>query len=78
MTRFDGDMSPAFEIVEPAEWRAPVIFNSPHSGSTYPDEFLLASRDRVLRKCAGRGQTGNEHEERHTLHWIDLRDDRFQ
>src|SRR6476646_9989127 len=44
MTRFDGDKSPAFEIVEPAEWRAPVIFNSPHSGSTYPDEFLSASR----------------------------------
>ena len=44
MTRFDGDKSPAFEIVEPAQWRAPVIFNSPHSGSTYPDEFLSASR----------------------------------
>ncbi|MDA9432422.1 N-formylglutamate amidohydrolase [Bradyrhizobium sp. CCBAU 51627] len=44
MTRFDGDTSPAFEIVEPAEWRAPVIFNSPHSGSRYPDEFLAASR----------------------------------
>ncbi|MGY3504510.1 N-formylglutamate amidohydrolase [Bradyrhizobium sp. USDA 4471] len=44
MTRFDGDMSPAFDIVEPAVWRAPVIFNSPHSGSTYPDEFLNASR----------------------------------
>src|SRR5438105_466841 len=44
MTRFDGDKSPAFEIVEPAEWRAPVIFNSPHSGSTYPDDFLSASR----------------------------------
>jgi N-formylglutamate amidohydrolase len=44
MTRFDGEVSPAFEIMEPAEWRAPVIFNSPHSGSTYPDEFLTASR----------------------------------
>ena len=44
MTRFDGEVSPAFEIVEPAEWRAPIIFNSPHSGSTYPDEFLSASR----------------------------------
>src|SRR3954453_22727459 len=44
MTRFDGDKSPAFEIVEPAQWRAPIIFNSPHSGSTYPDEFLSASR----------------------------------
>jgi N-formylglutamate amidohydrolase len=44
MTRFDGELSPPFEIVEPAEWRAPIIFNSPHSGSAYPDEFLKASR----------------------------------
>jgi N-formylglutamate amidohydrolase len=44
MTRFDGEVSPPFEIVEPAEWRAPIIFNSPHSGSAYPDAFLSASR----------------------------------
>ena len=44
MTQFDGELSPAFEIVEPAHWRAPIIFNSPHSGSIYPDEFLNASR----------------------------------
>jgi N-formylglutamate amidohydrolase len=44
MTRFDGEVSPAFEIVEPAEWCAPIIFNSPHSGSTYPDDFVAASR----------------------------------
>ncbi len=44
MTLSDGELSPAFEIVEPAEWRAPIIFNSPHSGSIYPDEFLDASR----------------------------------
>jgi N-formylglutamate amidohydrolase len=44
MTRFDGDVSPPFEIVEPAAWRAPIIFNSPHSGSAYPDAFLNASR----------------------------------
>jgi N-formylglutamate amidohydrolase len=25
-------------------WRAPIIFNSPHSGSVYPPEFLAASR----------------------------------
>ena len=25
-------------------WRAPIIFNSPHSGSVYPPEFLNASR----------------------------------
>ena len=44
MTQFDGKLSPPFEIVEPAAWRAPIIFNSPHSGSVYPDEFLNASR----------------------------------
>jgi N-formylglutamate amidohydrolase len=43
-TRFGGDASPPFEIVEPAELRAPLIFNSPHSGSIYPDDFLQASR----------------------------------
>jgi N-formylglutamate deformylase len=30
--------------VEPSQWRAPVIFNSPHSGSVYPPDFLHASR----------------------------------
>ena len=44
MTQFDGELSPPFEIVEPAHWRAPIIFNSPHSGSVYPLEFLNASR----------------------------------
>ena len=44
MTRFDGAESPPFDIVEPSEWRAPIIFNSPHSGSVYPEEFLRASR----------------------------------
>jgi N-formylglutamate amidohydrolase len=44
MIQFDGKLPPPFEIVEPAAWRAPVIFNSPHSGSVYPDEFLHASR----------------------------------
>ncbi|MGM4916068.1 N-formylglutamate amidohydrolase [Tardiphaga sp. 813_E8_N1_3] len=44
MTQFDGELSPPFEIVEPANWRAPIIFNSPHSGSVYPAEFLSASR----------------------------------
>lgn len=41
---FDDEQSPPFEIVEPTVWRAPVIFNSPHSGSVYPPEFLNASR----------------------------------
>ncbi|MGC2774289.1 MAG: N-formylglutamate amidohydrolase [Bradyrhizobium sp.] len=43
MTDFDGELPP-FEIMEPATWRAPIIFNSPHSGSVYPDDFLTASR----------------------------------
>jgi N-formylglutamate amidohydrolase len=44
MTQLDEELPPPFEIVEPADWRAPIIFNSPHSGSAYPDEFLKASR----------------------------------
>jgi N-formylglutamate amidohydrolase len=48
MTQFDGDLSPPFEIVEPTTWRAPIIFNSPHSGSVYPHEFLTASRIDVV------------------------------
>ncbi len=41
---FDETRSPAFEITEPAVWRAPIIFNSPHSGSYYPQSFLDTSR----------------------------------
>jgi N-formylglutamate amidohydrolase len=44
MTPLNGELSPPFEIVEPASWRAPIIFNSPHSGAVYPAEFLDASR----------------------------------
>ena len=44
MTQLDGKSSPPFEIVEPAAWRAPIIFNSPHSGSLYPQDFVAASR----------------------------------
>ena len=38
------ELDPAFEILEPAEWRGPVAFNSPHSGSIYPEAFLAATR----------------------------------
>jgi len=44
MTHLNGELSPPFEILEPAVWCAPIIFNSPHSGSVYPHEFLKASR----------------------------------
>ena len=38
------ELDPPFEIVEPAVCRAPALFNSPHSGSTYPRAFMAMSR----------------------------------
>jgi N-formylglutamate amidohydrolase len=38
------ELDPPFEILEPATCRGPVVFNSPHSGSTYPREFLSSAR----------------------------------
>ena len=38
------ELDPPFEIIEPAEWIGPVLFNSPHSGSVYPRGFLATSR----------------------------------
>lgn len=48
MNQSDGEFSPPFDIVEPRIWRAPIIFNSPHSGSVYPQAFLNASRIDVV------------------------------
>ena len=38
--------SPAlpFEILAPAEWTAPAVFNSPHSGRQFPEDFLRQTR----------------------------------
>ncbi|MGI8524664.1 MAG: N-formylglutamate amidohydrolase [Pseudolabrys sp.] len=44
MAEVRDELDPPFEISEPAEAAGPVLFNSPHSGSTYPREFLAASR----------------------------------
>ena len=69
MTQFEDELSPPFEIIEPSVWRAPIIFNSPHSGSIYPREFLAASRidqaglrrsedsfmDEIIADLTGRG-----------------------
>lgn len=41
---YRGELDPPFEVLEPAEWRAPVVFNSPHSGRVYPEAFLAAAR----------------------------------
>jgi len=40
MTEFD----PPFDILEPDSLSTPLVFNSPHSGRTYPESFLTASR----------------------------------
>jgi N-formylglutamate amidohydrolase len=40
----EAELEPPFEILEPAEWIAPVVFNSPHSGRVYPRAFLSAAR----------------------------------
>ncbi|HEY7297561.1 MAG TPA: N-formylglutamate amidohydrolase [Xanthobacteraceae bacterium] len=44
MQHAQDEFDPPFEIHEPAQWRGPVVFNSPHSGSVYPRQFLAASR----------------------------------
>jgi N-formylglutamate amidohydrolase len=44
MSELKDEFDPPFEVLEPAEWRGPVMFNSPHSGNVYPRAFLTASR----------------------------------
>src|SRR4026208_1283231 len=44
MTQPPDELDPPFEIIEPAPWRGPVLFNSPHSGRVYPRAFLQSSR----------------------------------
>jgi N-formylglutamate amidohydrolase len=67
----DSELNPAFDVVEPAEISAPLLFNSPHSGRVYPASFLAASRldamalrrsedafvDRLLGDVAASGTT---------------------
>ncbi|NWG25226.1 MAG: N-formylglutamate amidohydrolase [Pseudorhodoplanes sp.] len=38
------ELDPPFEVLEPAEYAGPVVFNSPHSGRLYPRAFLASSR----------------------------------
>src|SRR5258708_3362703 len=44
MSELKDEFDPPFETLEPADWRGPVVFNSPHSGNVYPRTFLAASR----------------------------------
>ena len=52
MSQQQDELDPPFEVIEPAESRGPVLFNSPHSGSVYPRAFLslLAARSADLRR----------------------------
>lgn len=40
----DKPHSLPFEILAPAEWTAPAVFNSPHSGRDFPEDFLRQTR----------------------------------
>src|SRR6476659_6872542 len=44
MSEIRDELDPPFEVVEPEPWRGPVLFNSPHSGSVYPRDFLANCR----------------------------------
>jgi N-formylglutamate amidohydrolase len=44
MTDSKDELDPPFEILEPEMCRGPALFNSPHSGSTYPRGFLSQTR----------------------------------
>ena len=44
MSEIRDELDPPFEVLQPAGGKGPVLFNSPHSGSTYPRDFLATSR----------------------------------
>ena len=44
MSEIRDELDPPYEIIEPAACVAPVAFNSPHSGSIYPRDFLGLSQ----------------------------------
>lgn len=48
----EQEQATAFEIIPPANWTAPAVFNSPHSGRNFPEDFLRQSRlsEAALRK----------------------------
>jgi N-formylglutamate amidohydrolase len=40
----DSELNPPFTVLHPEQQETAVLFNSPHSGRTYPSTFLSASR----------------------------------
>src|SRR2546423_12055194 len=65
-----AELDPPFDVVEPAQTAAPFVFNSPHSGRTYPRAFLATAQldlatlrrsedsfvDELFAGVVGRGQ----------------------
>src|SRR3984885_2972489 len=49
MTDIHEELEPPFEVLEPADWLGPLVFNSPHSGNIYPPAFLAAARLELTR-----------------------------
>lgn len=46
--RTDGDTLGHFAVLAPARLASPLVFNSPHSGTVYPDDLLASTRlDRI-------------------------------
>ena len=48
MNAIQDELDPPFEIVEPAAFSGPIVFNSPHSGRVYPQAFMRNSRLELL------------------------------
>jgi N-formylglutamate amidohydrolase len=44
MSLLDSELDPPFEILEPAQCRGPVVFNTQHRGRIYPRAFLTAAK----------------------------------
>lgn len=44
MTDRHPELSTPFQLAQPAQLRAPILFSSPHSGRIYPGAFLSATR----------------------------------
>jgi N-formylglutamate deformylase len=44
MSEIRDELDPPFDVLEPAEWRGALVFNSPHSGNIYPRSFMTSAR----------------------------------
>jgi N-formylglutamate amidohydrolase len=40
----EPELDPPFDVIEPTELLCPLVFSSPHSGSSYPERFLATAR----------------------------------